>query len=219
LLALLFTANAILMALPPLPGMDIQWWTFLWYHPSVLPRWVHLLLSALAFSGLYLALLGLWHMRRGRSEEGYWLFRLGLGWFLIPTLVQFTVGSWLLWSLAERADFLGARAGHTCLLLAGIVTSLAGFVLLLASRGALYPTRWAGPGAACMFVSAGLMVLVQDTVRRSRLEGYYETLAGPATAQWSPFWFFVLVLLLGLATVAAMLWICFRLPFQPRLQG
>jgi len=160
--------------------------------PTLWARYAHMMLAAPAVAGLYVALIG------GKKRRQDWVEH-GLAWFSRLTMVQFAVGAWLLMALPRPVmlAFMGRDVLATGLLAAGV---LAGLAALLAAMRKL-------TGAAVWLTLAAmvLMAATRAQVRSLTLAPYFTPASLPVTGDNSPFFVFVLALLLGLLAIAYML--------------
>jgi hypothetical protein len=129
-------------------------------------------------------------------------------WFMAGTGIEFLVGLWFLFSLpAEiRNPFLGADKLATAILVAAIVLAVLAMVAAPRSLAA---------GAVAIVGTISLMAVIRHLVRIARLRPYFDPHALPVQGQWVVFAIFVILLLVGLATVGWMLYRFFR-PFSVR---
>ncbi len=173
--------------------------------PTLWPRYLHMLLGAVAVASLAAALFGL--ARRGsRPEMASWVMRKGTVVFGVATAVNIFVGMWFL--LAQPKEILirlvgGDTWAMTLLALAillGIATG--GFALLaLGAKNAVRAT-WAQ--VAILFPTLVVMVLLRDQVRQLTLR--HAGFEHPAWVepQWGPLAVFVVLLVGAVATIAWM---------------
>lgn len=169
------------------------------------PRYLHVVLSAIAVAALVLAVSG--HLRRAKEPEfAEWAVRFGLGWFAAATILSIAAGTW--WMLRLPDDVLNRLIGGEAYATAAFVTgALAGLLALGSAVTARVRTRssllvWTTTGATLVALVA--MVLTRDSVRQAALEriGY----AQPAlvVTQWGPIAIFAVLLVAAIATVVWM---------------
>lgn len=175
---------------------------------TVLPRFLHFWVAAVAVAGFAVLLLGV-RRRRSDPEFGAWATRIGGRWFIGATLAQLPVGPWFLLSLPEpvRSSFLGGRPAETGLLGLGVLAAIAAVLLVLVRR----------PGAAALALAGALalMAVVRDRVRAGYLAPHFSTQALEVEPQTGAIILFFLLLVAGLATVG---WMVGRI-FRPRPDG
>ena len=172
------------------------------FDAGTMARFAHFLTAALAVGGLGLALLArAW--REEAPELAPWARRYGVRWFMAGTGIEFLVGLWFLFSLpAEiRNSFLGADTRATAILVVAVV--LAVLAMVTAPRSPV-------AGAVAIVGTISLMAVIRHLVRIARLRPYFDPHALPVQGQWVVFAIFVILLLVGLATVGWMLYRFFR---------
>ena len=168
LVALIFTCNFSLMLAPhdwpayfARPGGAI----LNLGDPTLVPRFLHSVLGAVAVAGLALAW---WHERRGRGgdAEAAALVDADLRWFSLATMVNFGFGFWYYGSQPAAVRQVDGVAG--ALLLFFLLLGVVAIVLALIAASARQLGRAAGYTLATLIC----MALVRELVR-------YQTLAGP----------------------------------------
>ena len=203
----LFTNNLVLMLQPEKwRALYTTGWPGVAWNagdPSVLPRFLHFFVAALAVAGFAVLLLGV-RRRQAEPEFGEWAIRLGARWFVGATLAQLLVGPWFLLSLPEpvRRIFLGGRMVETALLTLGIVLGILAVPLVLGRR----------PWEAAMALGGSLvlMAVVRDRVRAGYLAPHFSPQTLEVEPQTAAVVLFFLLLVLGLATVGWMVHRLFR---------
>ncbi len=182
-----------------------------WLHlaeGTLLPRYLHMLMGAVALSGAWVAALGALAVGRGEDEHGRAWVRLGARGYAHSLSGQLLIGSWLLWSqpgqqwkLALGGDLLATGA-----LLASLLLAAAGAGLLFNAHAAPRPGRRVALGAGLAGGAVVGMVLLRDAVRRATLAGAVDFSRMQVSPQWPVIATFALLLVAGLATVGWMLW-------------
>jgi hypothetical protein len=162
----------------PLPAGDGAGW--LSRGPSLLPRAVHVMLSALAVAGLLVAAHGLVQSRRD-AAYGAWAVRHGSLWFAVPTALQMIAGFWLLLALpdAVRLRFLGGSAAATAELAAGTLLGVAALLVAPQAAGARRPAPFLAAGAILLGATLLAMALLRAQVRTGYLAAAEAAGAGP----------------------------------------
>ena len=211
LVSFLYTNNLVLMLTP-------EGWAKLYAEsqagfrlnlgdPTVIPRSLHFLLAAFAVTGLFIVLVGLLN---GKAETAYrsWAVKYGVIWFAVPTLLQFLVGPWFLFSLPApvRDRFLGGNTLDTTLLLAGILLALVGLALLFLALAARDPRPPALAGIGCVALTIVFMAIVRHRVREAYLAPHFSVEQLPAEPQTAVILLFFAIFIGGLAVVGFMLW-------------
>lgn len=166
--------------------------------PTVLPRYLHFVIGAIAIAGLYLALIGHFNLRKSSINKQI-LIAKGMTYFTLATSVQIVFGFWFLLALPKPVmmTFMGGSAYGTGLLVIGIVLTIA----------ALYLGHKRNPVAAsaAALVLLVVMILMRDLVRVIYLKPYFQMSDLAVKAEYSPLIFFLVVFAAGLALVGYML--------------
>jgi hypothetical protein len=175
---------------------------------TFLPRFLHMVLGAIAVAGLAVASYG-FIARRKDEAWGEWVMRHGAVWFVAATAVNIVVGFWWLFVLPQQVMLrligqgaaLGAGLAPTLWMGVGIllgigalalgVMVMTGRRLDLAIRGA-----WIALGGSMVG-----MVLVRDEVRRATLEPSGFALTSWTEPQWGVIAIFGALLIAAFATV------------------
>jgi hypothetical protein len=173
--------------------------------PTLLPRYLHVLLGAVAVAALGVALLGV--LRRGRDAAfAAWAVRRGSAVFTAATAANVFVG--LLFLLAQPRDVLirlvGGDAWAMSLLALGILLGVAAAGLGLLSLGTkeLLRATWAQVGI--LGVTLVVMVLLRDQVRQIALRNAGFEHPAWVAPQWGAFALFAVLFLAGIGTIAWM---------------
>lgn len=171
--------------------------------PTLIPRFLHMLVGALAVSGLGLVLLGQRALRGKDPAFGKWAVGYGRNWFAGATLVQILVGVWFLFSLPAgvRGAFLGGNPVQTAHLFGAVFLALVAVFLIVAKPDS----------RKVLFASSGLlaltllgMLLVRQWVRDIQIGGLAELGNAATKTQWSVLPFFLILFVGALAVVAWM---------------
>jgi len=193
----IFTSNLTLMQSPtrfadvynrPVLGLYLNL-----SDPTMLPRLLHFTLAALAVTGAYLAI---------RHRNDYDLKRIGLIWFIIPTLLQIAIGSWFLGALPTAVK--AALMERTILGLPLFYTAMATAMLMLVG----YAAGFFSPGnrmlipvaTMLLFITVVLMTIMRSAIRAAQLAPVYVQ-DDRVASQWGPFAMFAITLVLGLAVI------------------
>jgi hypothetical protein len=182
--------------------------------PSVLPRWLHMMLGAAAVAGLGVCV---WGSRRleTNGEDARHRVRVGAAWFLVPTGIQFVIGFWLL--ITQPRDvllaFLGGSGHATGLLLLGLVTALAALLLLTVGHRRPDPRPWVDGALGLLLLTMVTMILVRDFVRKARLAPHFDASELAVEPQVGVISLFVVLFVGGIVTVA---WMVRALAFPAR---
>jgi hypothetical protein len=178
-------------------------WNLNLSEPTLFPRYLHFMISAVAVGGLVLVLLA-WAKWKRDTEYARAIFQFGGRAFLYATMAQFIVGFWFLLSLPHDLImlFMGTNTLATSLLGFGILGALASIFLM---SDALRKDN-VGRAAIAVSTLTALIVLtmcvMRDILRDAYLKPYFHPQDFAVKTQWSP-----LLLFLGLFLAGVALWI------------
>ena len=171
--------------------------------PTLFPRWLHMMVGAVAVGGLFAALIQDGRARRGVSEAAAardWALRF----FTHGSLIQMVAGLW--WLMALREDvmrrFMGGSPLASGLLVAGIAAGVWAVVLGFQKK--------VRPAAVWLVATVAVMALMRETVRFGYLEGVFHPGQLAVAPQASPLILFLAVFAAGIGCVAYMLKLAFR---------
>ena len=133
------------------------------------PRWLHMVVGAVAVAGLMLAWWGKARLR-GKDFRGSFMVNVGIGAFTWCTLANIGLGLW--YFLAQpspvRKLFMGGSGYGTMLFGAGFLLSLVLLVLgWVARRNGVRAGLW--PRSLAGIVNLVVMILMRDVVRSGTL--------------------------------------------------
>lgn len=169
--------------------------------PTLAPRYLHMVVSALAVGGLFVAVMADFQHKRGKMplETAERRKEYGMRWFTRTTLLQLILGPLFLITLPRDIMwvFLGGKVAHTGLLLA--VLALVALVLYLGIRRKLWPTVWA------LVALVLAMSTLRALVRIEYLAPEFSVNHLAVAPQYGAFALFIVSLLLGLAAIGWML--------------
>jgi hypothetical protein len=170
--------------------------------PTLFPRHLHMLLGAIAVSGLAVAVAG---VIRGRQDAAFaaWAVKYGALVCGFATCVNIFVGLWWLAALPREVllQFMRGGPGLIGVLLAGIALTLASAAhLILAAAGRKAAINVAASTGA-MLAGLAMMLGTRDAVRSASLgmEGFQPV--GWIAPQWGPIVIFFALLAGAIATV------------------
>jgi len=170
--------------------------------PSLIPRYLHFVLSSVAVGGLVMGLLGWWRIRKGAIERGERLSR-GLRVYGYATLLQFVVGALYLGTLPN--DVLARAAfGNNAVMAVFIVSIGAAVGSIIFS---LNEKPW--HTAVCALATILLMVVFRFAVRAEYLRAYTTGAAAEVSTQLGPIVMFLVALVVGAAAVVYMVKLTF----------
>jgi hypothetical protein len=181
--------------------------------PLVLPRYLHMVLGALAIAGLLVAIAG--HVQRRREPAfGAWAVAYGCRWFAGATIVNIGVGTWHLAALPASVIplFMGRDALATALLAGGILTGLAALGAAMIASTTAAPGRLLGVAAGATLATIVQMVLVRDVIRGALLAAAGFQPATWVVPQFGPIAISLVLLVAAIALVAWMIAMLVRAP-------
>ncbi|MFB0515127.1 MAG: hypothetical protein ACETWG_00805 [Candidatus Neomarinimicrobiota bacterium] len=161
--------------------------------PTMVPRFLHIFLAALAVTGAFLAL----RHRREKPKRN-----VGLGWFAGATLGQVPVGLWFLFALPEDLtetvlEYSLFGLPYFWIMIAVAALALLHFVGAFFARDKTLPII---EGSALLLVTIVLMAGMRTVLRQAYLEPVYQ-LDSRVAAQWGPLALFAVTLIIGLVAV------------------
>ncbi|RPJ57402.1 MAG: hypothetical protein EHM24_29520, partial [Acidobacteria bacterium] len=129
--------------------------------PTLVPRFLHMLLGALAVSGLAVSLSGN-HARARNPEFATWAARQGVYWCTGATILNFLPGFWWLAALPREVllGFMGQNPLATTWFVLGVLAALGGLALLVPAAFAPQPGRLLLGATGALVVGLVFMVLV-----------------------------------------------------------
>ena len=175
---------------------------------TFLPRYLHMVLGAIALAGLAVASYG-FVARRKDEAFGNWVMRHGALWFAGATAANVVVGFWWLLVLPQQVMMrligqgaaLGAGLAPALWMGVGIILGLAALALgLLVMTGRRLDLAIRGAWIA-LGGSMVAMILVRDEVRRATLEPSGFALTSWTEPQWGVITIFGVLLIAAFATV------------------
>jgi hypothetical protein len=165
--------------------------------PTLWPRYLHMVLGALAVAGLGLAVLG--KFKGGRGGDTTTMVNQGMSWFKWTTLIQMGLGIW--WLIALRDDvmklFMGGNLIATIAFGAGFLLAIV--ALLLGFLNKVWPAVWAT--TATLLV----MAVMREYVRYGYVREYFTPDQLEVVPQYSPLVLFLVTFAIGIASVWYML--------------
>jgi hypothetical protein len=172
---------------------------------SLYPRFLHMLLGAIAVAGLIVALYGIVKMKTD-DAHGRWAVRFGSRWFIVATLVNLATGMWWLGVLPRDVvlRFMGGSAVATVSLAAGIVFSIAAIALMLGAAAAPQPRVLVARSAIAVVLTLVAMIISRDEVRNGMLSRVAFQPATWIEPQWGVMAIFGVLLVGALATTVWM---------------
>lgn len=172
---------------------------------TLVPRFLHMLLGAIAVAGVATALVGATRRRR-EPAFAVWAMRFGSGWAAAATFLNLLVGSW--WLMALPRDvllrFMGRDPVAAVLLMVGVAFGLIVLVAFAMASRAIDPSPAVRGGAWALGLTLVAMLFTRDQVRESAFVQIGLAPAAWVEPQWGPLSIFVVLLIAALAVVAWM---------------
>jgi hypothetical protein len=209
LIGLVYTHNMSLMLRPAdfvaLYRANPGGWHLAWQDPAVVPRFLHMLLGAVAVAGLGVVGHGL-HARKRDAAYGGWAVRRGALWFSVTTAANLLVGfAWLAMLPREvMLRFMGANPAATVVLALGMTLGLTTLALVFMAAASERPAPLARAGIGLALATLVLMVLTRDAVRQAALDAAGFQPVVWVAPQWGPIAVFAVLFVAALATVVWM---------------
>lgn len=168
-----------------------------WRDPALYPRFLHMMVGALAVGGLFVALLG-----RHQGNDGF--VKTGMTWFFRATVVNLAVGVWFLVALPDRVllAFMGKNLPASLTLAAALLS--AGVMLYRGFHGD--PRRTAVWAVITVF----FMACARHWVRTLYLAPWFKIESVPVTNQYGSFYLFLGFVAAGGGLMAYMLKLYFK---------
>jgi hypothetical protein len=174
--------------------------------PTILPRYLHFLLASLAVAGIFLAVVAVERAHRTPDPFFVWLARRGVFWALAATGLQMADGFWFLFSLPRDLliALVGGQTWPTIHLAIGMGLGLLTLILLSGLREPERQRVLVRFTAGALSFTVFAMIGLRDVVRAMYLSPLIRLRELPRATQADVTILFVVVFLLGLATVAWM---------------
>jgi hypothetical protein len=165
--------------------------------PTLIPRFLHFVVAAIAVGGLLLVFLAFARWNQDR-EYARGLFQLGGKSFMFATMAQFVVGIWFLVSLPReyRMLFLGDNLIMTILLVVGVAGGITAIFLMSEALRKENVRFAAYIISSIVAVVIAAMATMRDMLRDAYLAPYYRPDQFAVKTQWAVFPLF-LVLFVG----------------------
>ena len=174
--------------------------------PTLIPRYLHFVTSAIAVGGMLLVLLALARWKADREYAGY-LFQYGGKAFMYSTMAQFLIGCWFLFSIPRdlRMLFMGDNPLASMLMIVGILCSGAA-IFLMSNALRKQNIRVAAYGVTGILAVVILsMILMRDILRDAYLEPYFHPHTFAVKTQWAVLPVFLVLFLAGVGLWLVML--------------
>jgi hypothetical protein len=174
--------------------------------PTLIPRYLHFVTSAIAVGGILLVLLALARWKSDREYANY-LFQYGGKSFMYATMAQFVIGSWFLISIPRnfRMIFMGDSPLASVLFIVGILGTVAA-IFLMSDALRKQNIRVAAYGVSGLLAVVIItMIIMRDILRDAYLEPYFHPHEFAVKTQWAVLPIFLVLFLGGVALWLRML--------------
>ncbi|MGA2171332.1 MAG: hypothetical protein ABSG62_24370 [Terracidiphilus sp.] len=185
---------------------DPAGWNLNLSEPTLIPRFLHFMVAAVAVGGLFLVFVALANWKRD-GEYARQVLQLGGKAFMYATMAQLVVGVWFLASLPRdmRMLFMGDNPLATILLLVGAAGGI-GAIFLMSDALRKENVRVAAfyvPGITGVVILS--MSVMRDILRDAYLKPYFHPEQFVVKTQWSVFPLFLVLFLAGVVLWLVML--------------
>ena len=174
--------------------------------PTLIPRYLHFVTSAIAVGGILLVLLALARWNKDREYASY-LFQYGGKSFMYATMAQFIIGAWFLISIPRnfRMIFMGDSPLASVLFLVGLLATVAA-IFLMSNALRKQNIRVAAYGVSGLLAVVTItMILMRDILRDAYLEPYFHPHQFAVKTQWAVLPVFLLLFIAGVGLWLLML--------------
>lgn len=180
---------------------------------ALFPRYLHMLLGAIAIAGLGVAIYGRW-CEKTDHEHGVWAMRFGALWFSGATALNVVVGFWWLLALPREVmvRFMARSATATGSIAIGAVAGIVALLLGAMASRAAEPRPLVMPAVVSTVLTLIAMIIARDEVRKAMLEAAGFRSASWVEPQWGVIAVFAVLLVAAFATTIWMIAIVVRRP-------
>jgi hypothetical protein len=165
---------------------------------STIPRWLHMVIGAIAVCGIWIMWLGRIEHKRD-SEYGLFKMELGYRLFAIPTMINILIGFVFMMTLPRNImmRLMGQSMLETMLWVVGM--GLAIWAIPVLKRAISSPQSAALPlGTALIAVTVATMVILRDLVRSAYLGEYFTLDMPKVDVMWGAIIMFLIAFVIGL---------------------
>ncbi len=174
--------------------------------PTLIPRYLHFVTSAIAVGGILLVLLAYARWNKDREYASY-LFQYGGRAFMYATMAQFIIGAWFLISIPRnfRMIFMGDSPLASVLFLVGILATVAA-IFLMSNAIRKQNIRVAAYGVSGLLAIVMItMIVMRDILRDAYLEPYFHPHQFAVKTQWAVLPVFLVLFIAGVGLWLLML--------------
>ncbi len=173
--------------------------------PTLIPRHLHMVLGAIAVSGLAIAVLGVIR-RHADAEFARFAIRYGAFFCGMATVINIFAGLWWLAALPREVilRFMGQDMTAILVLLLGILFTVSAAGLLIHGAAGRRPEIGVFGSVAALLLGIVMMLFTRDTVRSAALATAGFQPVTWVAPQWGPIAIFAVLLVGAIGTVAWM---------------
>ncbi|MFC1557116.1 hypothetical protein ACFL6I_06740 [candidate division KSB1 bacterium] len=182
-----------------------------WSDSQVYPRYLHFLLGAVAVSGLWIMIIGA-RRKSGDASWSQWTIAYGSKIFFYATAINIAAGLWLLLILPKRVMmiFMGENMMATALFGVAFLLTIA-VLFIIRKAGRIEDGRkLTYVGASHVLLILVFMAIMRELLRQAYLEPYFRLDQLPSEPQWTVFFIFVILLIIGLAVLGWMVTVVWK---------
>ncbi len=177
---------------------DPSGWSLNLGDPTTFPRWLHMVIGAIAVCGIWVMWLG---RIEHKKDVEYAMFKMEFGYklFALPTMINILVGFIFMMSLPRNImmRLMGKSMLETMLWLVGM--GLAIWAIPVLKRATTEPQSSALPlGTILVGITICAMVLLRDMVRSAYQEGFYTLDMPKVDTMWGAIAMFFVTFVIGL---------------------
>ncbi len=167
-----------------------------WGDPSMYPRYVHVLLSAVAVAGMWVAIIGI-RGKSGGADWSQWAVKYGKKIFIHSTFANILIGIWFLVSHPQPIimRFIGTHPLSTGYFTASILLIAVVIAIMYRIKGSESGMKPVYAAASLLVATIGLMLLMRQELRAAYLEPYFQLGELQVEPQWALFIIFAAVFL------------------------
>jgi len=173
--------------------------------PLVYPRYLHMMVGAIAVFSAILAHIG---MLKAKSDAGYgyWIVKRGAQVYALCAGLQFILGMWLLLSVPRPVMLAFLRAPLPASIFGvALLTVISSIFLMLIGSSGERPNAMVHAGMGMMVITLALMIVLRHLLRQAFLGPYLQWDSMQVRSQTSVILLFVVLFVAGLGTVGYML--------------
>lgn len=173
--------------------------------PTLIPRWLHMVLGAVAVAGLAIAVHGAKRLD-ANPESGRYALRLGSHWFMAATVLNIGTGCWWLVALPRETmlRFMGGSPVASAVLGLGIIAGIGALVLVEGTRNDKAPMKRLFAGSSLLALTLVTMILARDQIRRGALAAAGYEIPAWVEPRWGQLTVFFLLLAGAAVTIVWM---------------